>query len=209
MGVSVHFWFVSCSSPAFGISFGIFGCRSPKPPGLFYLANCCCLKLAHHAAKELALHHFHSMPLATLIPNVISYSASISACEKGAMWQAALALFHQMPKAKIHPNLHAHNATISSCEKGAQWHLALKIFGLAIATVTPDVVTFGATISACDWLVHSAHRFIVFYCMWIRHLGWTIDINLVTAFVSKRVPPHSTTNVGRWKEHSTPNLFFS
>ena len=35
MGVSVNFWFVSCSSPAFGISFGILECRSPTPPRIF------------------------------------------------------------------------------------------------------------------------------------------------------------------------------
>ena len=79
------------------------------------------------------------MPLITIIPNVISYSASISACEKGAMWQAALALFHKLPKAKIHPNLHAQNATISACEKATQWQQALAIFHSA--EVSPDVVT--------------------------------------------------------------------
>lgn len=90
------------------------------------------------------------MSLVTVIPNVISYSASISACEKGAMWQAALALFHQMPKAKIRPNLHAHNATISSCEKATQWQQALAIFHSA--KVSPDVVT----------------------CRWLRLGGWEV-----------------------------------
>ena len=83
--------------------------------------------------KDLALLLLHSMPG----PNVISYSASITACEKGAMWQEALSLFHQMQHVAISPNLHSYNSTISSCEKATQWQKALVIFASA---VSPDVV---------------------------------------------------------------------
>ncbi|CAK0895325.1 unnamed protein product, partial [Prorocentrum cordatum] len=39
-----------------------------------------------------------------LEPNVISYSAGISACEKGGQWQPALALLSEMREAKLAPN---------------------------------------------------------------------------------------------------------
>ena len=39
------------------------------------------------------------MPKAKLSPNALSYSAAISACEKGGQWQLALTLFMEMQKA--------------------------------------------------------------------------------------------------------------
>eukprot|EP00438_Fugacium_kawagutii_P030805 Skav229495 [mRNA] locus=scaffold2455:48355:48795:- [translate_table: standard] len=79
------------------------------------------------------------MPLVNVTPNVISYSASISACEKGSQWQQALALLQHMPRAQVLPNLYAQNSTISSCEKAMQWQVALAIFDLL--EVSPDVAT--------------------------------------------------------------------
>ena len=40
-----------------------------------------------------------------LEPNVVSYSAGISACEKGEQWQRALALLSEMREAKLEPNV--------------------------------------------------------------------------------------------------------
>ena len=42
---------------------------------------------------------------AKLEPNVISYSAGISACEKGNQWQRALALLSEMWEAKLEPDV--------------------------------------------------------------------------------------------------------
>ena len=63
-----------------------------------------------------------------LLPNIVSYSASISACEKGEQWQMALHLFNAIPKAMLTPTEISYNATISSCEKGQQWQQALGLF---------------------------------------------------------------------------------
>ena len=41
----------------------------------------------------------------TLEPDVISYSAGISACEKGEQWQRALALLREMWEATLEPNV--------------------------------------------------------------------------------------------------------
>ena len=104
------------------------------------------------AAGELkALNVFEAMLKAKVVPDVISYSAAISACEKGGEWQKALKLFEAMLKATVAPNVFSYNATISACEKGGQWQQALNSFEeMPKATVAPDVISYSATISACE-----------------------------------------------------------
>eukprot|EP00933_Yihiella_yeosuensis_P031303 TRINITY_DN2485_c0_g1_i2.p1 TRINITY_DN2485_c0_g1~~TRINITY_DN2485_c0_g1_i2.p1 ORF type:complete len:124 (-),score=17.26 TRINITY_DN2485_c0_g1_i2:130-501(-) len=65
------------------------------------------------------------MPQSKEVPDAISYSAAISACEKGGQWQLALNLLSLMPQSKIVPDAICYNAAISACEKGGQWQLAL------------------------------------------------------------------------------------
>ncbi|CAK0858317.1 unnamed protein product [Prorocentrum cordatum] len=57
----------------------------------------------------------------------LSYSAGISACEKGEQWQWALALLSEMWEVKVEPNVVSYSAGISACEKGKQWQLALAL----------------------------------------------------------------------------------
>ncbi|CAK0874049.1 unnamed protein product [Prorocentrum cordatum] len=79
---------------------------------------------------------------AKLEPNVISYSAGISACEKGEQWQQALALLSDMWEAKLEPNVISYNAGISACEKGEQWHRALALLSeMREAKLEPDVIS--------------------------------------------------------------------
>ena len=58
-------------------------------------------------------------------PDEISYSAAISACEKGKQWEEALRLLQQMTCRALTPNEISYNAAISACEKGKQWEEAL------------------------------------------------------------------------------------
>lgn len=44
----------------------------------------------------MALVLFAAMPLAEILPDVISYNAAISACEKGGQWQHALTLLSNL-----------------------------------------------------------------------------------------------------------------
>ena len=64
-----------------------------------------------------------------ITPVVITYSAAISACEKGQQWEEALRLLGEMKKKDITPNVITYNTTISACEKGGQWVEALRLFG--------------------------------------------------------------------------------
>ncbi|CAK0894594.1 unnamed protein product [Prorocentrum cordatum] len=64
-------------------------------------------------------------------PTVIfSYSAGISACEKGEQWQPALALLSEMREAKLEPDAISSTiyfAGISACEQSGQWQWALAL----------------------------------------------------------------------------------
>jgi pentatricopeptide repeat domain-containing protein 1 len=82
--------------------------------------------------------------------DVISFSAAISACEKGGEWEKALQLMRVMVQNKHKLDTITLNAAISACEKSGQWETALGLLesmpGLGIA---PNVITISATISAC------------------------------------------------------------
>ena len=68
---------------------------------------------------QRALHFFYRANMAASIGcDVISYSALISACEKGSQWPLALDLFHSMRFAVVDPNNYSFSAAIISCQKG-------------------------------------------------------------------------------------------
>ena len=53
-----------------------------------------------------------------LDPNVITYNAGISACEKGGQWPEALSLLREMGDATLDPDVITYSAGISACEEG-------------------------------------------------------------------------------------------
>ena len=53
-----------------------------------------------------------------LMPNVINYSAAISACEKGQKPKRALHLLQELQLRGILPDVITYNVAISACEKG-------------------------------------------------------------------------------------------
>ena len=57
--------------------------------------------------------------------DVISFSAAISACEKGGQWQRALSLLEDMCKEGVTGNVIGFNAAISVCEKEDEWQREL------------------------------------------------------------------------------------
>ena len=56
--------------------------------------------------------------------NVTTYSAIISACEKGRRWQRSLELFEEMRSQALSADVITYNAAISACE----WQRALELF---------------------------------------------------------------------------------
>ena len=58
---------------------------------------------------------------------MISYSAAISACEKGQQWDQALSLLPEMWSSWLQPNVINYNSATSAYEKGQQWDQALSL----------------------------------------------------------------------------------
>ena len=65
-----------------------------------------------------------------MAPNVITYSALISACEKGKQPERAVELFDAMKRQSVVPNVitYRYSALISACAKGKQAERALELF---------------------------------------------------------------------------------
>ena len=57
-----------------------------------------------------------------LAPDVITYNAAISACEKGQQPHTAMSLLTGMQPQDLAPDVITYSAAISACEKGQQPH---------------------------------------------------------------------------------------
>ena len=72
-----------------------------------------------------------------LLPEVISYSSGVSACEKGRKRQHALRLLVRMQRNALLTNVISSSSGVSACEKGGQWQLA---FGLLVGMRHKDLL---------------------------------------------------------------------
>eukprot|EP00930_Biecheleria_cincta_P012097 TRINITY_DN11546_c0_g1_i2.p1 TRINITY_DN11546_c0_g1~~TRINITY_DN11546_c0_g1_i2.p1 ORF type:complete len:235 (-),score=15.91 TRINITY_DN11546_c0_g1_i2:379-1083(-) len=59
-----------------------------------------------------------------MLPKVVSYSSTISDCEKGTLWQRALGFAKFLQQMEVPPNAISHSSAISACEKGWPWRQA-------------------------------------------------------------------------------------
>ena len=66
-------------------------------------------------------------------PDVISYSAAISACEKGGQWERALALLEQMAARGVAPGVITYNAAIEALYAGHQHDDCCRLYRQASA----------------------------------------------------------------------------
>ena len=82
-------------------------------------------------------------------PDVISYSAAISACEKGGQWEPALELLQKMQDRKVQPNVISYNAAISACGRACEWDYARRLFAqMNEKHIDPDPITYNVLIEA-------------------------------------------------------------
>ena len=79
-------------------------------------------------------------------PDVISYSAAISACGAGEKWGLAAWLVEVMKEERSWPNMTSYAAAISACEKGRAWKEALGRFLELCHWYEPDVISYNAAI---------------------------------------------------------------
>ncbi len=97
-----------------------------------------------------AIRLLNNLTDAGITPNVITYNAVISACEKGGKAEEALEIFKAIPVG-ITLDVITYTAVISACGKGGKAEKALEIFNKMLdAGITPNVITYNAVISACE-----------------------------------------------------------
>ena len=77
----------------------------------------------HNACELLA-----QMPKTKVQPNVYTFSAAITTCEKAGQWKHAFEICQDMNQLHVVPNIITLNAVISSHGKGACWQPALSLF---------------------------------------------------------------------------------
>ena len=74
---------------------------------------------------------------------MISYSAAISACEKGQQWEDALSLLPKMRRARLEPDVTSYSMAISACEKGQPWEEALGLLpNMRISWQEPNGISY-------------------------------------------------------------------
>jgi pentatricopeptide repeat protein len=65
--------------------------------------------------------------------DTITYSAAISACEKGGQWEHALRLHEEMEARGVKRNTITYSAAISACEQVRHFTQALRLFQLGLS----------------------------------------------------------------------------
>ncbi|CAE7174676.1 unnamed protein product [Symbiodinium pilosum] len=107
---------------------------------------------AHVGRWEGALALLASMRMRRVCPNVVSYSAAVSACEKKGEWQHAMQLLETMREHEVWPNDITCNSAISSCELCGQWLVAVNLLeSMSAWNILPDVISFNSALSSCEW----------------------------------------------------------
>jgi len=84
-------------------------------------------------------------------PDIISFSAAISACEKANKWEHALKLFEILNQRSICPDAVVFNACISACGNGGKWTEATELYRIMTSEyhLEPTAVTYCAVLIAC------------------------------------------------------------
>jgi pentatricopeptide repeat protein len=119
-----------------------------------------------------AIGIFEQMKREGVTPTVVTYSALISACEKGQQWRLALQVLEEMKAAGHGANVIAYSAAISALSKGQQWEKALELFReIEKNGGRPSVVTYNATMTALE------KRCVPFYFINpLRHLSYETQL---------------------------------
>ena len=66
---------------------------------------------------QLALYFLHELHRSRVEANIISYNATISACEKNASWQMSLALLEEALDVQLQVTEVSFSAAIGACER--------------------------------------------------------------------------------------------
>lgn len=116
--------------------------------------------LATYEWWECALSLLRRMREGGIVPDVATYSATISACEAAGEWQRALGVLQAMmddesalAEDDTRLNIFCFNAAISACEKGLAWVEALELYERMLdigGVVQPNEVTLNSLLVALE-----------------------------------------------------------
>lgn len=82
--------------------------------------------------------------------NLLSFNASLNACERRGLWAQALVLLEHMQEDRLTPDSASLNCTLSACEKSQQWQLALALLPqFTVHQCERTIVSYGAIAAAC------------------------------------------------------------
>lgn len=81
-------------------------------------------------------------------PDLISYSAAISACGKAKQWMLALCLLRESQNLALEVNIVTYNAAITACDDS--WQRALQLFTECRSTMRRSIVSYNAVMAACE-----------------------------------------------------------
>ncbi|CAJ1365244.1 unnamed protein product, partial [Effrenium voratum] len=126
------------------------------------LADCAlCNAVATCGRQEWqqAVAVLRGMLQAEVEPDIITFSAVISACEADGEWSYALYTLQEMVSRHISPNIIACNACIAACAAAGRWKEATRL--LSSMPCRPDVVSYNSVL-ACE-----------------RALNWRICVQLL------------------------------
>jgi len=77
----------------------------------------------------LAAHVLEEMRGLVLLPDIVTYTSAMNACQGGHTWDESLQLFHFVCRSACQPNLLTYNALLSACERALKWEHALAMLG--------------------------------------------------------------------------------
>ena len=103
-----------------------------------------------HKEWERALGLLDEMESKEMKPDIISYDAGISACEKACEWEQAIVLLQDLNIKKLQPTIVTCSALISACGNGGEWPLALYFFDEAGLVKGRSKELGGAP---CSWMI--------------------------------------------------------
>jgi len=113
------------------------------------------------------------------VPDVITYSALISACEKGSKPVRAVAVFQAMRRQHMVPSIITYSVGISICEKGNQRKQGLEIFkAMQRQGVVPDISIYSIPLMECEQQcgLHSTAISEGFLLAWVWDCGCALTL---------------------------------
>ena len=114
-----------------------------------HTANAVIAALARAGEWTRALEFLGNLP--GVVPDVITFSSAMAACEKGSAWRHAMDLLESMHSAALQPDRFSYSSVIASCATAERWELACHFFDtMKAGAVLADVVSFGSLIKALD-----------------------------------------------------------